>query len=98
MTSSKINLDRLASLGQEVLGKAAQNPAAAKLIQSAVQLRDQVDDLAKRVSGLEKLEKRVDGLEKKLAKLEKAQKKPPRPKKAAPPPPPAAWGTRIRSA
>ena len=87
MTSSKINLDKLTSLGQEMLGKAAQNPTAAKLIQSAVQLRDQVDDLAKRVSGLEKLEKRVDGLEKKLAKLEKAQrpKKPAAPKKTPPP-------------
>ena len=89
MTSSKINLDKLTSLGQDMLGKAAQNPTAAKLIQSAVQLRDQVDDLTKRVTGLEKLEKRVDGLEKKLAKLEKSQKKPAAPKKTPPPAPPA---------
>ena len=89
MTSSKINLDRLTTFGQEMLGKASQNPAAAKLIQSAVQLRDQVDDLTKRVSGLEKLEKRIDGLEKKVAKLEKAEKtakKPAAPKKSEPPP------------
>ena len=80
MTSSKINLDRLTSLGQEMFDKAAQNPKAAKLIQGAVQLRDQVDDLTKRVSGLEKLEKRIDGLEKKVAKLEKTAKKPAAPK------------------
>ena len=89
MTSSKINLEKLTSLGHEVLGKAAQNPTAAKIIQSAVQLRDQVDDLSKRVTGLEKLEKRVDGLEKKLAKLEKSQKKPAAPKKSDTPPPAA---------
>jgi polyhydroxyalkanoate synthesis regulator phasin len=72
---TKSPLDRLASLGEEVLGKAAQSPATSKLLQSAMQLKDRVDDLTKRVRGLEGMEKRIDQLEKRVAKLEK-----PRPK------------------
>ena len=67
---TKNTLDRLASLGEEVIGKAAQNPAASKLLNSALQLKDRVDDLSKRVRGLEAMEKRLDELEKRLAKLE----------------------------
>jgi polyhydroxyalkanoate synthesis regulator phasin len=67
---TKSPFDRLASLGEEVLGKAAQSPATSKLLQSAMQLKDRVDDLSKRVRGLEGMEKRIDDLEKRLAKLE----------------------------
>jgi polyhydroxyalkanoate synthesis regulator phasin len=35
-----------------------------------MQLKDRVDDLSKRVRGLEGMEKRIDDLEKRLAKLE----------------------------
>ena len=71
-------LDRLTSLGEEVLGKASKNPTAARVIQSAGQLKDHVDDLSKRVRGLEAMEKRVAQLEKRLAKIEyAARKKPP---------------------
>jgi TolA-binding protein len=75
---NKIPLDRLASLGEEVLGKAAQNPTAHRLMQSAVQMRERVDDLSKRVRGLESMEKRLNQLEKRLAKLEGARKTPAR--------------------
>ncbi len=54
---AKSPLDRLASLGEEVLGKAQQNPAAHRLLQGAMQLKDRVDDLSKRVRGLEQMEK-----------------------------------------
>ena len=67
---TKNPFDRLASLGEEVLGKAAQSPATSKLLQSALQLKDRVDDLSKRVRGLEAMEKRIDQLEQRLAKLE----------------------------
>ena len=67
---TKNPLDRLASLGEEVIGKAAQNPAASKLMQSAMQMKERVDDLSKRVRGLEAMEKRLNQLEKRLAKLE----------------------------
>jgi outer membrane murein-binding lipoprotein Lpp len=72
----KSPLDRLASLGEDVLGKASQNPTAAKLLQGAMQLGDRVDDLSKRVRGLEAMEKRLAQLEKRVAKVEGAAKKP----------------------
>ena len=80
-------LDRLAALGEEVLGKASQNPAAARVLQSAMQVKDHVDDLSKRVRGLEAMEKRLAQLEKRLAKIEYAakQKPPPTTRKAAAP-------------
>ena len=73
---AKSPLDRLASLGEEVLGKAAHNPTAARVLQGAVQMKDRVDDLTKRVRGLEGMEKRLTQLEKRLAKLEGSAKKP----------------------
>lgn len=76
--STKNPLDRLASLGEEVLGKATSNPTAHKLLQSATQLKDRVDDLSKRVRGLEAMEKRINQLEKRLAKLEGGTKTPAR--------------------
>ena len=67
---AKSPLDRLASLGEEVLGKAAHNPAATRVLQGAMQMKDRVDDLTKRVRGLEGMEKRLTQLEKRIAKLE----------------------------
>ena len=72
---AKSTLDRLTSLGEEVLGKAQQNPAAHRLLQGAMQLKDRVDDLSKRVRGLEGMEKRIGELELRLKKLESAQKR-----------------------
>jgi len=72
---AKTPLDRLANLGEEVLGKAAQNPSLARLLQTAMQLRERVDDLTKRVRGLEGMEKRLDELEQRVAKLETPPKK-----------------------
>ena len=66
---AKSPLDRLASIGEEVLGKAAHNPTAARVMQGAMQMKDRVDDLSKRVRGLEAMEKRLGQLEKRLAKL-----------------------------
>jgi predicted RNase H-like nuclease (RuvC/YqgF family) len=68
-------LDRLTSLGEDVLGKASQNPTASKFIQQGMQLKAKVDDLSKRVRGLEGMEKKINQLEKRIAKLESAAKK-----------------------
>ena len=70
-------LSQLASLGEEVLGKASKNPTATRVLQGAMQLKDRVDDLTKRVRGLEQMEKRVAQLEKRIAKLEGAKRKAP---------------------
>ena len=60
---TKTTLERLTALGEEVLGKASQNPTAHRLLQSAMQnamqLRNNVDDLSKRVRGLEAMEKKL---------------------------------------
>ncbi|HEX7625449.1 MAG TPA: hypothetical protein VF379_00190 [Gaiellaceae bacterium] len=81
---TKSTLDRLASLGEEVLEKAQQNPTAHRVLQGAMQLKDRVDDLSKRVRGLEAMEKRIAQLEKRLGKLEyAARKKPPPARKSA---------------
>ena len=68
--TTKNPLDRLANLGEELIGKAAQNPAAARAIQGAMQMKDRVDDLSKRVRGLEGMEQRLAQLEQRLSKLE----------------------------
>ena len=72
---TKNPLDRLANLGEEVLGKASQSQAASKVIQGAMQMKDRVDDLSKRVRGLEGMEKRLTQLEKRLEKLEAKPKR-----------------------
>jgi TolA-binding protein len=81
---AKNPLSQLASLGEEVIGKAAQNPTAARLIQTGAQLKDRVDELSKRVRGLEAMEKRIEELEQRLEKVERRQRSAAR-KKPAPP-------------
>jgi hypothetical protein len=71
MSQNRNPLTQLASLGEDVLGRASKNPAASRVLHGANQLRERVDDLSKRVRGLDALERRVDELEQRLAKLEK---------------------------
>jgi hypothetical protein len=73
---------QLASIGEEVLDKASQNPATARVVQAAVQLKDRVDDLTKRVRGLEALEQRLAELEGRVGKLEGGTARKPAAKKA----------------
>jgi hypothetical protein len=72
---TKSTLERLTSLGEEVIGKASQNPNLARVVGAATQLKDRVDDLSKRVRGLESMEKRIAELDDRLKKLEGAQKR-----------------------
>jgi chaperonin cofactor prefoldin len=58
-----------------VIGKASQNPNLARVVGAATQLKDRVDDLSKRVRGLESMEKRIAELDDRLKKLEGAQKR-----------------------
>ena len=74
MARNPLSLSQLTSLGEEVLEKASQNPTAARVVQGAMQMKDRVDDLARRVRGLEAMEKRIEQLEKRLAKLESARR------------------------
>ncbi len=70
---------KLADRGEEALQKLAGSPAAQKLLDALTGLRDRIDELQRRVSGVEDLEKRVVQLEKQL----KAQQKPAAKKPAA---------------
>ena len=72
---TKSTLERLTTLGEEVIGKASQNPNLARVVGAATQLKDRVDDLSKRVRGLESMEKRIAELDQRLKKLEGAQKR-----------------------
>ncbi len=73
--TTKTTLDRLTSLGEEVIGKASQNPNLSRVVQAAMQLKDRVDDLSKRVRGLEGMEKKMVELEQRVAKLEGTKKR-----------------------
>jgi polyhydroxyalkanoate synthesis regulator phasin len=89
-------ISRLADRSEEVLAKFAETPGAARVLELLNSSRERVDDLQKRVSGLENLERRIDELEKRLAKVEgsakapaKAPAKKPAARKPAAPKPPA---------
>jgi len=70
-------LSKLADRGEDVVGKLADMPAAQRLVDAGMQLKERVDELQKRVRGLDALERRVAALEKKFDELS-------RPAKAAP--------------
>lgn len=80
---SRNPISQLASLGEEVLGKAAHNPTAARVLGGVMQLKDRVDDLSKRVRGLEAMEQRIDALERRLDELDGTPKKSKAPAKRA---------------
>ena len=66
-------LSRLADLSEEAIQRLAEAPGADRLFHALNGLRDRVDELQKRVRGLEELERRLAALEKKVDKLAKAQ-------------------------
>jgi hypothetical protein len=88
-TKDKDVLARLADRGEEALSKLADLPGGTKALKALNELRERVDDLGKRVRGIDTLEARIEKLEKELAAL-KRQGKPAatrttaRPKASAP--------------
>ena len=61
---------QMASLGEDALGRLAQNPTTNRMVQSAVELKDRVDELARQVRGLERLEQRLARVEERVDALE----------------------------
>ena len=66
-------LTRLADAGEEALQRLADLPGGQRALSAANDLRTRVDDLTKKVRGIDALETRVAKLEKELAALKKAK-------------------------
>jgi len=66
-------MTRLADAGEEALQRLADLPGGQRALTAANDLRTRVDDLAKKVRGIDALEARVVKLEKELATLKKAK-------------------------
>ena len=66
-------LARLADAGEEALQRIADLPGGQKALTAVNDLRTRVDELAKKVRGIDELEARVAKLEKEVAALKKAK-------------------------
>lgn len=88
MTEPRKNdlLTRLAELSEEAKQRLQDAPGADRVLTALNGLRDRLDDLQRRVRGLEDLERRLTALEKKVDKLAKAQ----RATSKSPPSPPSS--------
>lgn len=77
MATTKPNEDaigRLAGKGEQAVQRLADLPGGARALRTFNDLKVRVDDLSKRVRGVDALEKRVAKLEKDIAALKRAQK------------------------
>jgi hypothetical protein len=63
-------VERLADLGEEAIQRIGNAPGGDRVLAAMAGTRDRLDDLQKRVRGLEELDKRVAAMERRLAKLE----------------------------
>lgn len=66
-------MTRLADAGEEALQRLADLPGGQRALTAANDVRARVDDLTKKVRGIDALEARVAKLEKELATLKKAK-------------------------
>ncbi len=71
-------ITRLADRGEEALQRLASAPGGQRLVDTLNGMRDRVDELQKRVRGIDVLERRIEKLEKRVDELAKAQKAPSR--------------------
>jgi hypothetical protein len=62
-------LQKLADRGEEAISKLADVPAADKLMGAVTGMGKRVDEMQKRIRGLESIEKRVAALERRVDKL-----------------------------
>ena len=65
---------RLAGKGEEALKRLAELPGGQRALEAFNDLKARVDDLSRRMRGVDELEQRVTKLEKELAALKRAQK------------------------
>jgi hypothetical protein len=63
-------VERLADVGEEAIQRLGNAPGADRFLATVNSMRDRVDDLQRRVRGLEDLEQRLAAVERRLDKLE----------------------------
>jgi hypothetical protein len=63
-------VDRLADLGEDAIQRIGNAPGGDRVLAAMAGTRDRLDDLQKRMRGLENLDKRVASIERRLDKLE----------------------------
>ncbi len=73
---------RLAGKGEQAIQRLADLPGGTRALKAFNDLKERVDELSKRVRGIDALEQRVARLEKEVAALRRAQK-PPAPQRTA---------------
>jgi phage shock protein A len=69
-------VSRLAEAGEEALQRIAELPGGQKAVSAFNDLRNRVDELSRRVRGIEELEARVAKLEKEVAALKRTKAAP----------------------
>ena len=67
-------ISRLAGRGEETLHRLTELPGGSKAVQAFNDLRTRVDELNKRMRGIDRLEARREKVERELASLRRAQK------------------------
>ena len=72
--SQKDLLTRLSDVGEEALSRVAGSPTTTRLLDSVGGMRERLDDVQKKVRGLDALEKRVAKLEKRVDELSKPKR------------------------
>jgi hypothetical protein len=72
----KALIARLSDAGEEALQRIAELPGGQRALGALNDLRTRVDDLGKKVRGIDALERRVAKLEKQVAELKTARKTP----------------------
>ena len=75
MAAQKDLLSRLADAGEEAIQRLAKAPGGENVLKAVNASRDRIDELQKRVRGIEGLEKRVAALEKRVDALAKRERK-----------------------
>src|SRR5918999_5902456 len=72
--SQKDLLTRLSDVGEEALSRFAGSPATTRVLDTVGGMKERLDDVQKKVRGLDALEKRVAKLEKKVDELSKPKR------------------------
>ena len=65
-------LNRLADVGEEAITRLADAPRGSRVFGAAGSLRDRIDELQRKVGGIDELERRIAELERRLAERELA--------------------------